>query len=145
VARYATSIGSSLEPDAALAYLAEFSSAATWDPSVVEAHRVGDGPVSVGSRFHIVSKVAGSTVPLDYQIVELVPGERVALRAVTKRLTSNDTITVVPTPTGSVVTYRAELDLHGAWRVVDPLLSLAFKRLGDKARDGLRAALNPPS
>lgn len=145
MASYSTTIKSSLEPEQALAYLADFTSAATWDPSVVDAERIDTGPVAVGSHFLVKSKVAGSTVPLDYKIIELVPAQRVALRAVTKRLTSRDTITVVPAPGGSVVTYQAELTLNGAWRLLDPLLSLAFTRVANKARDGLRTALNPTS
>ena len=52
-----------------------------------------------------------------------------------------DQITVRPEGAGASVTYDADLQLRGALRVLDPLLGLAFKRLGDRARDGLRREL----
>jgi hypothetical protein len=39
------------------------------------------------------------------------------------------------------VTYQAELTLKGPLRALDPLLGLAFKRVGDRAATGLRGAL----
>ena len=40
--------------------------------------------------------------------------------------------------TGTRMVYRAELSLHGAWRVANPLLGLAFRRIGRQAEAGLR-------
>jgi hypothetical protein len=42
---------------------------------------------------------------------------------------------------GTRVTYDADLSLKGPLRLADPLLALAFRRVGDRARDGLRARL----
>jgi hypothetical protein len=39
------------------------------------------------------------------------------------------------------VSYEAELTLKGPLRVLDPLLGLAFNRVGDRAAAGLRAKL----
>jgi hypothetical protein len=56
---------------------------------------------------------------------------------------SLDTITIRDDGHGGAsVTYDAKIDLKGVRKLVDPLLELAFKRLGDRARDGLRAKLN---
>jgi hypothetical protein len=40
-----------------------------------------------------------------------------------------------------VVTYDARLGMHGVLRFADPLLALAFARIGDRAAAGLRRAL----
>jgi hypothetical protein len=61
--------------------------------------------------------------------------------ASSSKLTSVDTITVVPDADGSVVTYDAQLTLSGVLKVADPLLALAFKRIGDRAAKGLIEAL----
>ena len=54
-----------------------------------------------------------------------------------------DTITVKPNDSGSgsVVTYDAVLKLKGPLALADPLLSLSFKKIGDRAGVGLVAAL----
>jgi hypothetical protein len=40
------------------------------------------------------------------------------------------------------VRYDADLRLKGPLRLADPLLRVAFSRIGDRARDGLRRALD---
>lgn len=140
MAHYRTTIPSTMTPGDALAYLADFTSAATWDPSVVEARRLDAGPVAVGARFLIVSRVNGRDVPLEYQIVDL-DATRVVLRAESKLLTGVDTITVDPAAGGSSVTYDADLALRGLARLLDPLLALVFRRMAGRAAAGLREAL----
>ena len=56
-------------------------------------------------------------------------------------LTSEDTISVKPDGEGSIVTYDALLKLKGLLGVSDPLLGLAFNRIGDRAAAGLVEAL----
>ena len=46
-------------------------------------------------------------------------------------------VAVRPDGAGSVVTYDAELTLRGPLALADPLLGIAFERLGDRAADGL--------
>ncbi len=122
-------------------YLSDFSTTAQWDPGVVEAERVTAGPVGVGSSFRVVASFLGRRVPLTYRIVEFEPGERVVLQADAPAVRSIDEITVRPTDAGSEVTYDADLRGQGLFRLADPLLSLAFRRIGDRARDGLVRAL----
>jgi len=65
------------------------------------------------------------------------------LTAQTPRLLSRDTITVESREGGSEMTYDAYLGLQGVARVLDPVLGIFFKRIGDAARDGLLRVLNP--
>ena len=141
MARYRTTVDSALPPETAFATLADFSSAEHWDPGVREARRLDDGPIAVGSRFHVVSRFAGRDIPLEYVIVELDAPSTVVLRAESSTVVSLDTITFEASATGSAVTYDADLRLKGVLRLFDPLLALAFRRIGDNARDGLRAVL----
>ena len=55
---------------------------------------------------------------------------------------SVDEITFAATATGTNVTYEADLRGRGAFRFVDPLLVSVFRRIGDRARDGLHEAIN---
>jgi hypothetical protein len=51
--------------------------------------------------------------------------------------------TLVATDEGSLVTYEADLRLKTPLRsVIDPLLALAFRRIGTRASSGLHEALN---
>ena len=143
MARYVTRIESSLTPTAAFDYMADFSNARIWDPSVSAATRTSDGPVALGSTFHLVSRFAGRDVPLDYTIVAYEPAQRVVLEARKPGFVSRDTITFEPAATGSVVHYDALLELAGVRRLFDPLLQRSFNGIGGRATSGMQAALNP--
>jgi hypothetical protein len=143
VARYVTQIESKLAPADAFAYMADFSNARFWDPSVSEARRESEGPVAAGATFQLVSRFAGRDVPLHYTIVAHEPPSRVVLEARKPGFVSRDTITIESAPGGSVVHYDALLELRGARKLFDPILQRLFNRIGDHATAGLQTALNP--
>jgi dehydrogenase/reductase SDR family protein 12 len=143
VARYTTTISSTLAPAEAFAYMADFANARFWDPSVSQARRDGDAPVGLGSTFALVARFAGRDVPLSYAIVEYEPPARVVLEA-RRGFVSRDTIMVEAAGAGgSVVQYDAVLAFKGIGRLFDPLMQRFFSRVGAKATAGLETALNP--
>ena len=145
MANYIGTVSSTRTRDDVFAYLADFRSVAEWDPTVRSAVLVnGDEPIAVGAIFRVTIKTALSELVLDYTTIELEQSERIVLRAENNSLVSLDTITIRDGGHGGAeLTYDAKLDLKGMRKLADPLLGLAFKRLGDNARDGLRAKLNP--
>ena len=141
--RYSTTIASKLAPAEAFAYMADFSNARFWDPSVSRATRVGDGPIGLGSAFSIVARFARRDVPLTYSIVAYDPPAKIVLEA-RSGFASRDTITVEASASGgSLVHYDALLAFNGLARLADPLMQLVFNRVGAKAKAGLETALNP--
>jgi hypothetical protein len=141
--RYHTTVHSSLSAEAAFLYMADFSNAAVWDPGITSAERVGTGPVTLGSRFILQATFGKSTMPLEYVLAAYEPHQRLLLCAETEKVKSIDEIIISPTTTGCDVTYRAELITLGSFRWATPIVALLFKKIGDKARDGLRRELNP--
>ncbi len=100
-------------------------------------------PVGIASRFELRTRFLGRSVPLEYEIVELEPGDRIVLRAENAFVRSVDTMTFESLPGGAltVVTYLARLDAKGPLRLAGPLLAPAFRRIGDRAAAGLRLHL----
>ena len=144
MARYTTTVESTRTAEDAFDYLAEFSHAEEWDPGVVEGEAVDGDPVGEGSRFHIVSRFLGRRIPLQYRIVAFDRPRRVVLEADEPALRSTDEIRVLTESGGTRVTYDADLRLKGPLRwLMDPVLGLAFRRIGDRATVGLRRVLNP--
>ncbi len=141
MARYVARIPVGLSRSAAFAYLARFDRAAEWDPGVEAGEMLTPEPVGIGSRFHLVARFLGRQIPLDYEIVEYEPDERIVLRAENSSVRSVDTITFEGDERGAVVAYDARLDAKSIGRLFDPLLGIAFKRIGDRAAAGLRAGL----
>ena len=146
MAGYSATVSSQLAPDEVFAYLADFRSVADWDPSISESLHVNDDdPVKVGAIFRVTTKTTLKDVVLEYTTIELDRPRRIVLRGENDSMVSIDTIIVSGSSGqgGAEVTYSAEIELKGARKLLDPLLELGFKRLGDKARDGLRDKLNP--
>ena len=143
MARYLTRIDSALPQADAFAYMADFANAGVWDPSVREASRVGEGPIGIGSAFHLVARFGGRDVPLRYEIVEYDSPRRVLLEAQRPGFVSTDTITVEPARNGSVVHYDARLSFGGVGRLFDPVIQRIFNRVGARAKVGMQTALNP--
>ncbi|MGN6129159.1 MAG: SRPBCC family protein [Nocardioidaceae bacterium] len=128
------------------AYLADFATTTEWDPGTVRTARVsGDG--GVGTVYRNTSRFAGRETELTYTVMERVENERIALRGENKTVTALDTMTFARTGEGTEVRYVAEfrfplLDLPVLRTVAGLALAPLFKRLGDEAADGMRAALS---
>jgi len=128
-------------PAVVLDYLQDFSHAEEWDPGTETCTRIDDGPVRVGSRWHNVSKIAGISTELTYELVELTD-RRVVLVGKNKTATSTDTITVEPHADGSEITYEAVIEMNGAAKLATPLVKLVFEKIGNDTEDDMVAVLN---
>ncbi len=144
MAKFEVTVQSSMGVDDAFAQVAAFERVAEWDPGVAEGSRITPGPLGIGTRFRIVARFLGRRVPLEYRITRFDPSALVELTAESGAVRSVDEITFIPTASGSEVTYRANLWLHGVFgRVAEPVLGVVFDRIGRRAAAGLRQALNP--
>jgi hypothetical protein len=143
MARYVTTIPSTLSPAEAFAYMADFSNALHWDPSVVAASKASAGPVGAASVFELAVKFGSRQLSLRYEIVSFDAPRSFVVESPQKNFTSRDTVTVAASDWGSTVHYDAILEFKGAGRLLDPVVQLLFNRTGDKAAAGMRAVLNP--
>ena len=123
------------------AYLSDFSTTAEWDPGVIEAEQLGDAPVAEGSEFRLVADFLHRRTTLTYRIVEYDPPNAVTFRGENSSVVSLDRITFEPAHGGTRITYDADLALKGPFKLADPLLAFAFKRVGDRALAGMRKTL----
>lgn len=141
MAHYRGTVESSRSPQGTFAFMAEFANIREWDPTVAEARALEEGEPGLGSRFFVHVHWLGRDLPLTYEIVEFEPPRRLVLRAENESSISEDTVEVAPRGAGSTLIYEARVTLKGLARFADPLLGLAFKRLGDNAAAGLRREL----
>lgn len=139
MAHYTTTVESGLQPAEAFEYMADFTNAPLWDPSVVSATRAADDP----SAFDLVVRFGRSTIELRYATVEHEAGRLIVLAARGQGFHSRDTITVGPSGGGSAVRYDALLTFSGVRRLCEPVMQRIFSKVGDRARAGMQSALNP--
>jgi carbon monoxide dehydrogenase subunit G len=139
--RYTREIEVVAEPGAVFAYLADFENSAEWDPGVVEARRLTEGPTAVGSRFELIALFRGKRQRFEYVVTEYEEGRKIALRGQGEKARSDDVIAVDGADGHTRIAYEADLRLEGLYRLAEPFLRTTFVRMGDDALDGLAAAL----
>jgi carbon monoxide dehydrogenase subunit G len=144
--RYLTSVPTAWSPARAFGFMADVRNFARWDPgveSVSVVTRDGPGP---GASYDVVVRACPRRLVLRYAVEEWDAPRRLLLVARTATLRSVDEIRVEQADGGAVVTYDARLDLRGLLSAGNPLLSLVFRRVGDRAAAGRRSALGgePP-
>ncbi len=134
-------IETSLPPDEAFAFVADFANAAEWDPGVATSSRVDGGRLSVGSRFRLGVRMGGRVVPMEYRITDLEPGLRVVLAGSGSGVVAVDDITFVADGAGTRIDYVADIRLTGLLRLATPFAGGAFARIARDARDGMTRTL----
>ena len=141
MARYSTTVRTSMPPSEAFEYMADLRNFERWDPGVTQVVQVtgeGGGPTAT---FDVDVKSVGGTTTLRYETVRHEAPHTVQVEARSKLLTSIDRIDVVDAGDRSLVTYDAELRLNGPLALFDPVMRLVFGRIGDRAAAGLERAL----
>jgi uncharacterized protein YndB with AHSA1/START domain len=121
-------------------YLADFSNLAEWDPMFERSERTDDGPLGVGSRFHVVGSVAGSELTLDLRIVEYDAPHRVVLEGTGDGIRTREDLRVAPTADGSEVTYTSSFETDKP-DAVDAATKPGFLLVGKRAISGLEDQL----
>ncbi len=144
--RYTGTVTSPHPPADVWSYLADLRSVAEWDPSVEEIRLESGEPGATGSRYRLEVGMLGRRLTLPYMTVAAKSPTSVVFVAETEGVQIRDEARIQPIVAGgSSVTWQAELRLKGARRVLDPLVQLAFDRLGGRAEQGLRERLNGPA
>lgn len=144
MARYVVQVRTPMPSHEAFAYMSDLTNFAEWDPGVARVEQVvGQGPGS-GAAFDVAVSLPLGTMTLRYETISYdADADAATMTAFAENhlFTSEDTITVHADADGSIVVYDAELKLKGPLGLSDPLLGLAFDRIGDRAAGGLVEAL----
>jgi carbon monoxide dehydrogenase subunit G len=86
-------------------------------------------------------KIFGVTAELTYTLKELTESKLVFVGE-NKSSTSRDAITVDPAGTGSRLTYRADLTMKGAAKVLNPVMKIVFEKLANDVEKQMTTVLN---
>jgi hypothetical protein len=142
MAHYRASLDTPRPQEEVFAYLSDFSTTQEWDPGVIEAERLGSAPIGVGAEFRVVAEFLGRKTALTYRIVEYDPPHAVKLVGENSAVISEDMITFETATDGTRITYEANLELKAPLKIAEPLVKLAFNRIGDRGLHGLRRKLS---
>lgn len=139
MARITEQLASPATPEVAFDTLADFTTTAEWDPGIAAAERLDDGPIGLGSRFKVRSKIGLGTIPLVYEITGYERPDQLVLSTSGPFHRGEDDVRFEAGPDGgTVVTWTATFVVRGPiGRLIDPAWRIGFQRVGKAAVAGL--------
>jgi hypothetical protein len=128
-------------PRQVIDYLKDFANAVEWDPDTQRCTRIDSGAIVEGASWHNVSKIFGVTAELTYTL-DILKANNIVLIGKNKSSTSVENISIDAVNTGSEITYRNELEMHGPLKLLNPVLKPAFEKLANDTEKQLTSVLN---
>jgi uncharacterized protein YndB with AHSA1/START domain len=124
------------------AYAGDPTNAPEWYANISSVHWQTEPPVRVGSRMDFRARFLGRTLAYTYQVVELVPGQRLVMRTAQGPFPMETTYTwQAITGTRTRMTLRNRGEPAGFGKVAAPVMAAAMRRANDKDLANLKRIL----
>jgi uncharacterized protein YndB with AHSA1/START domain len=114
-------------------YAADPAHAPEWYANIESVHWRTEPPVGVGSRMDFVARFLGRRLAYTYEVVELVPGERLVMRTAQGPFPMETSYTWQAVDAGRTrMTLRNRGEPAGFGKVAAPVMAAAMRRANDK-------------
>jgi uncharacterized membrane protein len=128
--------------DEVAAYAADPSNAPAWYANIDSVDWQTPPPAALGSRVAFVARFLGRRLEYTYELVELVPGERLVMRTAQGPFPMETTYTWTPTVTTSTrMTLRNRGEPSGFSKVIGPFMASAMRRANRKDLANIKVIL----
>lgn len=119
--------------DVVSAYAGDPTNAPEWYVNIRSVEWQTPPPVTVGSRMDFVAQFLGRRIAYTYEVVELVPGERLVMRTQQGPFPMETTYTWSPAGEGRTrMTLANRGEPHGFAAITGPLMEKAMRRATTK-------------
>ncbi|MEA3198990.1 MAG: hypothetical protein QOE90_418 [Thermoplasmata archaeon] len=119
--------------EAVAAYAADPSNAPTWYANIRGATWETERPLRVGSRVAFEARFLGRTLAYTYEVVELVPGERLVMRTAEGPFPMETTYAWSDAGPGATrMSLRNRGEPRGFSKVAAPMMAAAMRRANQK-------------
>jgi uncharacterized membrane protein len=123
------------------AYAGDPGNAPSWYVNIESVNWLTDPPVQVGSRMDFVATFLGRRIEYTYEVVEMVPGERLVMRTAQGPFPMQTTYTWKAADGGTRMTLRNSGSPSGFARIAAPVMELAVRRATTKDLAALKRRL----
>lgn len=127
------------------AYAGDPSNAPEWYANIESVEWQSHPPVRVGSRMDFVARFLGRRLAYTYEVVELVPGQRLVMRTAQGPFPMETTYTWQPVDAGGTrMTLRNRGEPAGFGKVAAPVMAAAMRRANNKDLANIKRILENP-
>lgn len=124
------------------AFAGDPSNAPAWYANIDSIEWETGPPVATGSRMAFVARFRGRRLAYTYEVVELVPAERLVMRTAQGPFPMETTYTWESTPTGATrMTLRNRGEPAGFSKLAAPFMATAMRRANRKDLAKLKALM----
>ena len=119
-------------------YFTDVGNDPEWNPSAIKARKTSDGPLGVGSTFHVVRKMSG---PMDLEYTEYSRPLRWTLRGTGRGMSFTYAAELKPSGSATELTSHMNLDPKGVFKLLGPVLGSVTRKQLDQVHAALKRKL----
>lgn len=123
------------------AYAGDPGNAPEWYVNIQSVEWRTEPPLRVGSRMDFVARFLGRRLAYTYEVIELVPGERLVMSTAEGPFPMRTTYTWIEVEGGTRMTLRNQGEPSGFSRVAAPVMERAMRRATTKDLARLKGLL----
>jgi uncharacterized protein YndB with AHSA1/START domain len=123
------------------AYVSDAGNGPKWQKALVEARRITEGPLGVGTQFTGVRKFMGRRMESVIQYTTYDPNKKVVFKTISGSSPFEQTFLFESTAGGTRLTTRLDLETSGLMGLAQPLIASGVKREVDESFGILKGML----
>jgi uncharacterized membrane protein len=127
--------------DLVASYAADPSKAPIWYENIKSVNWETEPPLRVGAKVAFVAHFLGRELAYTYEIVDLIPGQRLVMRTAQGPFPMETTYTWAAVEESTRMTLRNRGEPAGFSRLVAPIMARVMKRANRKDLDRLRTVI----
>ena len=127
------------------AYVANFENMTNWDSELIEVKKISEGPTGVGTKFSGPTKILGRRIDSTLAVIAFEPNKKLSANLVSGPIEATIKWNFEPTEGGTKVTWAAQANIGGFFKVVEPIVKRIMQKQYDARYDTLKALLEAQS